>query len=42
MLLQCQNDGTGAYEKQKERVVDSIIARLEAYFPGLQDAVVFR
>lgn len=32
LLLQCQNDGTGAYEKQKERVVDSIIARLEADF----------
>lgn len=36
-------DLTGAaYEDMKSEVADSIVARLEAYFPGISEAIVFR
>jgi len=34
--------GGSAYENKKKEVSDSIIKRLEAYFPGITDAIVFR
>lgn len=37
-----QNRGSKGYEEKKRQVVDGIIARLESYFPGLEDAIVFR
>lgn len=30
------------YERQKTEVADGIVARLEAYFPGISKAIVFR
>ncbi len=31
-----------AYERKKQEAADAIIARLEAYFPGITQAIVFR
>lgn len=30
------------YERKKEEVADSIVARLEAYLPGITKAIIFR
>jgi phytoene dehydrogenase-like protein len=40
----CIAQGLGAaeYERKKEEVADSIVARLESYFPGIKNAIVFR
>ena len=32
----------GEYEQKKAEVTDAVLARLEAFFPGLREAVVFR
>jgi hypothetical protein len=40
--LHPQNLGSKGYEEKKEQVVNSIIERLQPYFPGLKDGIVFR
>ena len=30
------------YKRQKEEVADSIVARLEAYLPGITQSIIFR
>jgi hypothetical protein len=37
-----QNLGSKGYEEKKEQVVDSIVERLQSYFPGLKDGILFR
>ena len=37
-----QNLGGKGYEEKKEQVVDSIVERLQPYFPGLRDGIVFK
>jgi hypothetical protein len=41
-LVALQNLGSKGYEEKKEQVVDSIVERLQSYFPGLKDGILFR
>ena len=40
--VHCQGLGAAEYEQKKEEAADSIVARLEPYFPGIKNAIVFR
>ena len=37
-----QGLSTANYEQKKQDVANSIVARLEPYFPGIKNAIVFR
>ena len=37
-----QGLGGSAYERKKQEAADAIIARLEVFFPGITQAIVFR
>lgn len=40
--VRLQHRGSTGYEDKKREVVDGLVRRLEPYFPGLSEGIVFR